>query len=337
LAGVSGSAHGRDLWMNKDAVRVNQIDLPAVFPSVRLLESLRAAWSIPCLMAAAIVYAGFQVDLGTPVNNESLDLTATLSPFVPATMLKWLFNVEAIFVHGSTRGWALVAMLFLRMLCLGFAAVGIARFAALLVNRHERSGILRTVRFIVGSWKPVVVSTCLAMAIGLIALMLFRIAGYFSTWGSQGPDVASVVNIAYWLYSLGTLIVICVLLAGWLLGMAAIAVDRVDGAEALSRGISYVLSRFRRTSCYLILIGLVANIAGQVTSWAVTVSGSIARRSISESSQTLPPLSGGFESFRNCLVECVQLSAFCCGLALAYLILRQMIDNVDLREISDQK
>jgi hypothetical protein len=49
-----------------------------------------------------------------------------------------------------------------------------------------------------------------------------------------------------------------------------------------------------------------------------------------------PPLSGGFDSFRTCLVECVQLSTFCCGLALAYLILRQMIDNVDLREISDQ-
>ena len=57
--------------MNKDAVRVNQIDLPAVFPSIRLLESLRAAWSIPCLMAAALVYAGFKVDFGEAFENES--------------------------------------------------------------------------------------------------------------------------------------------------------------------------------------------------------------------------------------------------------------------------
>ena len=323
--------------MNKDAVRVNQIDLQAVFPSIRLLESLRAAWSIPCLIVAALVYAGFKIDVGASVNNESLDLTATLSPFVSATMAKLIFNIEAIFVYGNTRGLALVTTLFVRMLCLGFAAVGIARFAALLVNRHERSGILRTIRFMAGSWKPIVVSTCLTMAIGLIALLLFRIAGYLSTWGSQGPDAASVLNIAYWLYSLGTLIALYTLLTGWLLGLSAIAVDRVDGAEALSRGVSYVLSRFRRTSCFLILIGLIANIAGQVTSWAVTVSGSIARRSISQSSQVLPPLSEGFESFRTCLVECVQLSTFCCGLALAYLILRQMTDNVDLREISDQK
>jgi hypothetical protein len=322
--------------MNKDAVRVNQIDLPAVFPSVRLLESLRAAWAIPCLIAAAFVYAGFQIDLGASFSNESLDLAATLSPLISATMAKWIFNIEAIFVHGSTRGLTLVATLFVRMLCLGFAAVGIARFAALLVNRHERSGILRTVRYMAANWKPIVVSTCLTMAIGLIALLLFRIAGYLSTWGSQGPDVASALNIAYWLYSLGTLIGVYVLLTGWLFGLSAIAVDRVDGAEALSRGISYVLSRFRRTSCFLILIALIANVAGQVTSWAVTASGSIARRSISDSSQVSPPLSGGFDSFRTCLVECVQLSTFCCGLALAYLILRQMIDNVDLREISGQ-
>ena len=323
--------------MNKDAVRINQIDLPAVFPSVRLLESLRAAWSISCLISAAFVYAGFQVDLGASFNNESLDLTATLLPFISATIAKWIVNIEAIFVYGSSRGLAVIAALFVRMLCLGFAAVGIARFAALLVNRHERSGILRTFRFMAGRWKPVIVSTCLTMGIGLIALLFFRIVGYFSTWGSQGPDAASALNIVYWMYTLGTLIALYVLLTGWLLGLSAIAVDRVDGAEALSRGISYVLSRFRRTSCYLIIIGLIANIAGQVTSWAVIVSGSIALRSISEVPQASPPLSGGFDSFRTGLIECVQLSAFCCGLALAYLILRQMIDNVDHREISDQK
>jgi hypothetical protein len=323
--------------MNKDAVRVNQIDLPAVFPSVRLMESLRAAWSIPCLIAAALAYAVFQVDLGASLNNESLDLTAALSPFISTTISKWIFNIEAIFVYGSTRGVAVIAALFVRMLCLGFAAVGIARFAALLVNRHERSGILRTFRFMAGSWKPVIVSTCLTMGIGLIALLLFRILGYFSTWGKRGPDIASASNIVYWSYTCGTLIALYILLTGWLLGLSAIAVDRVDGAESLSRGISYVLSRFRRTSCYLIIIGLIANIAGQVTSWAVTISGSIALRSISETPQASPPLSGGFDWFRTCLVECVQLSTFCCGLALAYLILRQMIDNVDLREISDQK
>jgi hypothetical protein len=322
--------------MNKDAVRVNQIDLPAVFPSVRLLESLRAAWAIPCLIAAAFVYAGFQIDLGASFSNESLDLAATLSPLISATMAKWIFNIEAIFVHGSTRGLTLVATLFVRMLCLGFAAVGIARFAALSVSRHERSGLLGTVRFIAGSWRPVVVSTSLTMAIGLMGLLFFRVVGHLSAWISPESDVVSLPNIVFWLCSLGTLIGLYVLLTGWLFGLSAIAVDRVDGAEALSRGISYVLSRFRRTSCFLIFIALIANVAGQVTSWAVTASGSIARRSISDSSQVSPPLSGGFDSFRTCLVECVQLSTFCCGLALAYLILRQMIDNVDLREISDQ-
>ncbi len=323
--------------MNKDAVRVNQIDLPTVFPTVRLLESLRAACSIPCLIAAAIVYAGFHVDLDASFNSESLDLTATLSPFTSATIAKWIFNIEAIFVYGSTRGLALVATLVLRMLCLGFSAVGIARCAALLVSKNERSGVLRTGRFIAGCWKPVVVSTSLTMAIGLIGLLFFRTVGHLSQWISPEPAVASLSNIVFWLCSLGTLIGIYVVLTGWLLGLSAIAVDRVDGAEALSRGISYVLSRFRRTFCILIIITLISKLAGYITWWSMTLAGSVGLKSISRNSAPHVDSLLGFTAYRGWGVECVQFSAFCCGLAIAYLILRQLIDNVDHREIVDQK
>ena len=323
--------------MNKDAVRVNQIDLPAIFPSLRLLESLRTAWSIPCLMAAAIVYAGFHVDFGGSFKNESPYLTATLTPFISRTLAQGMDNIEAIFVQGSAYGWGGIATLIVRMLCLGFGAVGIARFGGLLVTRHQRSGILRTVRFTAGSWKPVIVSTSLTLTIGLMGLQFFRIVGHLSAWISSEPNVVSLSNIIFWLCSFVTLIGLYVLLTGWLLGLSAIAVDQVDGAEALSRGISYVLSRFRRASCCLILNALIAYIVAQVTSWAVTVSGSVALRSIDPDSQLSASLTGGFNTFRTGFVECVQLSTFCCGLTLAYLILRQMVDNVDHREISDQK
>ena len=126
--------------MNKDAVRVNQIDLPAVFPSLRLLESLRASWSIPCLMVAVFVYAGFQLNPVDTFENESLDLTSAVSTIGSATLAQWVFSIEVILVYGMTRGFAVIGLLVLRMLFLGFAAVGIARFTALLVNRHERSG-----------------------------------------------------------------------------------------------------------------------------------------------------------------------------------------------------
>ena len=335
-ASASGSGYGRDFGMNKDAVRINQIDLPAVFPSIRLLESLRAACSIPCLMAAAIVYAGFQVDLDASFNGESLDLTTTLAPFVSTTIAKWIFNIEAIFVFGSTRGLAVVATLALRMLCVGFGVVGIARCAALLVSRNERSGILRTGRFIAGCWKPVVVSTSLTIAIGLMVLLFFRTVGHLSKWISPEADVASLSNIVFWLCSLGTLIGIYVVLTGWLLGLSAIAVDRVDGPEALSRGISYVLSRFRRTFCILIIITMISKLAGYITWWCMTLAGSVGLRSISQNSAPHVDSLAAFAAYRGWGVECIQLSTFCSGLAIAYLILRQMIDNLDHLEISDQ-
>jgi hypothetical protein len=323
--------------MNKDAVRVGQIDLPAVFPSVRLLESLRAAWSIPCLIVAFLFYAGFQLNTHENFENESPDLTSAVSTFGSATLAQWVFSIEVILVYGMTRGFAVLGLLVLRMLFLGFAAVGIARFTALLVNRHERSGVLQILRFMAGCWKPIVVSTFLTIAIVLLGVLCFRFAGYLPTWSSRGPNHADALNIVFWLYSLLTLVGLYVVLAGWLLGLSAIAIDGDDGAEALSRGISFVLSRFRRTSCFLILIGLLASVAGKITAVCLTESGRVALRSISKSPQIPPMVSEGVASFQTGLTECVHLSAFCCGLAIAYLILRQVIDNVDFREISDQK
>lgn len=323
--------------MNKDAVRINQIDLPTTFPSVRLLESFRAMWSIPCLITAALVFAGCRINSGKSDGDVSLDLTSALSAFAPSTLGQVIRRVETLAVYGSSRGLAAYASLIVDMLCLGFGAVGIVRFTALVVNRNERSGILRTARFSGECWKSVLVSTSLTIAIGLMCILSFRVAGQVARWSSGSSGEATMPNIIFWLSSLALLIGLYVLLTGWLFGLSAIAIDRVDGAEALSRGISYVLSGFRRTSCFLIIIGLIAQLAGLITWWSVTLSGKIAMRSISENASGTTGLSAGFESFRECCVECVKLSAVCCGLAIAYLILRLVVDNVDFREISDQK
>lgn len=323
--------------MNKDAVRVNQVDLPTVFPSIRLFESSRAAWSIPCLIAAALVYWGCRIEFGMSLEEKTLDLTSAVSPFLPSVLGQIVSNTEMIAVEGFRRGLPTFMSLIVHLLCLGFGAVGIARFTALIINRNERCGVLRIARFCAGCWKSILVSTALAIGIGLAGLLFFRVTGLVARWYSGGSGDASVPNIIFWLASSLLLIGLYVLSIGWLLGISAIAIDRVDGAEALSRGLSYVLSRFRRTSSFLIVIGLIAKLAAIITWWGVTLSGKIALSSISEKPPGATAISAGFESFRTCSVESVQLSAVCCGVAIAYLILRQVIDNVDFREISDQQ
>lgn len=320
--------------MNKDAVRVNQIDLPTVFPSMRLLEALRVGWSIPCLFAAAVVFAGFQMDFGTSFKDGPLDVTTAVSPIVPMTIAKGIHSVEVCVVHGSNSGLIEFVLLFIRMAFFAFGAVAIARCTVQVVNRNERSGVIRLFQYCGKSWKPIVISTLLAAAIGLLGLFCFRVVGRMVLWSSGSSGEVSVPNIFFWLCSFVYLIGLYILMAGWLLGLSAIAIDGVDGAEALSRGISYVLSRFRRTTCFLIIIHLIAKLSGHVTWWSVTLSGKLAFRSISESPQTQPHFSAGFDSFRFFIVECIHLSSVCCGLAIAYLILRQLIDNVDMREIS---
>ena len=82
---------------------------------------------------------------------------------------------------------------------------------------------------------------------------------------------------------------------------------------------------------------MIAKLVGLATWMCVTTTGKMALRSINENPKSPPELSAGFESFRMGVVEAVQFSTVCCGLAIAYLLLRQVIDNVDFREISDQK
>lgn len=318
--------------MNKDAVRVDQIDLPTVFPTLRLLDSLRVAWSMTCLIAAALVSAGFQIQRPTTVQKNPLGLVSILLEMLPTIPSQLTAHLTTLAISdGGLRMWI---TLMIRLTCIGFCATAIARCTAMTVTRNERLGVIATARCGLQRWKPIIVSTSLVLTIGFMIWASFRLVGLISLWVSGSAETALVPGIGLWIYSTLMLIAAAVLLTGWLIGLSAIAVDDVDGAEALSRGISYVLSRFRRTISYAILILLLAELAGRVTRMSLTFSAEIAFRSISTTAELTSKTPPWFEGVRAFGVDCVELSVICCGLAIVYLILRRVVDNVELREIA---
>lgn len=129
----------------------------------------------------------------------------------------------------------------------------------------------------------------------------------------------SITSLASLLYIVGCL----VLGSGWLLSLAAIAIDRCDGAEGLSRGISYVLSRWQRVVIYTITGFVLIAICNIVFWWLASVAIPLTAAAGAQSNASL------FKNF----AEILRLSVFFCEIAIAYVLLRNVEDGVSLREM----
>ena len=128
--------------------------------------------------------------------------------------------------------------------------------------------------------------------------------------------------------------VVCLVLGiGWLLSLAAIAIDRCDGAEALSRGICYVLSRWQRVLVYAAVCCLMLLLSNLVMSW---LAGNA--QALASSVRDPDPCYG--ESLRICcqvtgiLSGLFRLSLFFCEIAIVYVLLRNVEDGVSMQEIN---
>jgi hypothetical protein len=127
----------------------------------------------------------------------------------------------------------------------------------------------------------------------------------------------------------------CVVLGiGWLLSLAAIAIDRCDGAEALSRGISYVLSRWLRIVVYAIVLCLTLMVCDLAVRWLAEHAYTLASYRQRNTDPLIPDeFRITFWSTLDSFCEMIRLNIFLCEIAIAYVLLRNVEDGVSLREI----
>ncbi len=314
--------------MNEEGLRVTQIDWLSAIPSLRLCQAVRCAVSPRGLIPAALFLclsqgpgsllgdrhsSGFQADsVGQLdyVSKSTFESSRVLGAFIA--------NVSAMGNGTMQKSFEEFLSLSLMMLVFGFCAIPVMRFVGCRICSASASGLLAGAKLSVRSWKAILTSSILALMLLTLMCLMFRMSQWIFASAVDGATAFTAL-----LYFVGCL----VLGGGWLLSLAAIAIDRCDGAEALSRGISYILSRWQRVLIYAMAGFVLIEICNRSFGWLVEVASPLTKIHGKDLNSSI------FNQF----AEALRLSVLSCEIAIAYVLLRNVEDGVSLHEIDSGK
>lgn len=322
--------------MNNDAVRVSRIEFRAAMPSLLLLEAVRLAFSVQCLFPAALgilLFAGTARLVGESSQSETeADLVAPSA--VPVLFHCIQTEARMIAVRGLSGGWMPLVRLSMCMMITGLTGVAVSRASGLRICADRRTGAVRSIRHALVWTRSIVVSCILTGLLCGIALTIFRVLLFLTTLAAGADAPHSLWRVPGWSGAVLVIAVAAVCGMGWLLSLSAMGVDGCDGPESLSRGISYVLSRFRRTFCCAAAISGMTWLLSAGCSYLLLQAAILSSQSLGYSSEGLESTASGFTQFRWFIVESWKLSVVFSGVTLSYLLLRQTVDGVELQEAS---
>lgn len=348
--------------MNQDPVTIDRIDWLKVWPSLHLLQSAGLAWRlrvvVPSLLAVMFASAGNAVwnsdrddenvpdytadvdyELGEP-RNLFLGLVAA-EDFVGIPVVSEM--TAAGWGMGSADGtvswWSDFKTLLAGVFVLAFSGVAIMRAAATAFCKGTRAGVFSSLSFAGRSVRATLLSTFLAGGMIAALLALISAAGWLISCGWMGESIVAIVWPLVRLTSIFAVVGFVVIGLGWLLSLAAIGTDQCSGSDALSRGISYVLSHKVRSAWYLLIVASVARVGSAMSTWLLEAADQILASRIPDHFCQNDEGMVGMLMFCWLLIEshlpqAIALGAFCCGIARMYILLRKEEDAVPLREMN---
>ncbi len=314
--------------MNEDGVRVTRIDWLTAIPSLRLCDAVRCAVSPRALIPAALFVSLY---LGTAsLFRPSSELPSETNPAgSPSGLRQSMFEMHRlpdsllanirVFGNGPMpKVFESYISLAATMLIFSFCAIPVMRFVGCRICSSSSSGLLSGAKLSLQSWKAILTSALLSLILLTILCVTFRTSRWIGS-----VTFESIESLAALLY-----VVACIVLSGgWFLSLAAIAIDRCDGAEALSRGISYMLSHWQRVIVYTVVGFMLLEITTAVFSWLAYTASPLINAS------TTTQLTETFHQFAHVL----RISLLLCEIAIAYVLLRNIEDGVNLREMDGGK
>lgn len=318
--------------MNEDGVRVTQIDWFRTIPSLRFFDVISLAISPRVLLTVCALLAASTASHALLEKSRSTqELSETVLPLlrVSYTEVPNIFvSVNQSVTNMAIGNYSQVATGFMQlawwMMLLGLFGVTVMRSSGSVFCTGAGCGIWNSVRNTARMWRSVGLSTFLFWILLWVVSVLF----WFGTWLGANTHVAVATGAAM-LHVLGWI----VLWTAWLLSLAAIAIDRCDGAEALSRGLCYVLSRWLRVIAYVLVSAVLMEVSSLAVSWftknafVLTMS---ALRPINPGSQVNSPI---LESFKF-VSEAWRMSFIFCAISVAYVLLRTVEDGVSMKEMN---
>ena len=317
--------------MNEDAVKVSQINPWTALPSLRLIEALPLGSSagslLPCVFGLwALVLLSTTLSPPAAIAERSV-----FAEVLPDAIVGIISDSREIAVVGVGAGITRILRLLISVVVVGFVGTAVSRSAGMRFCKDPGTGAIQSLVHASRLWKSTLLTSGLFGLLSFMSLLPFRIvAGLFFVASGSG-DTTHVFSIVVWAAALTLMIAMFICAVGWLLSLASVGVDRCGGAESLSRGISYVLSRFWRTTCYVGVVILLSWLSGRVFEFILTQAAVLAEESIHGDPRQTGPAST-FLQVCSILVHSVRLSVFFSGLAISYVLLRHFEDNVSLQE-----
>ncbi|MEZ6121747.1 MAG: hypothetical protein R3C49_01070 [Planctomycetaceae bacterium] len=336
--------------VNSDPVAIDCIQWKKIFPGLHLWSAIRLSFRLRVLLPAWLM-----VFVSTSLRRWDISVTMLDRDFPQA--LHWLFDsglpssrflgsplsdavfsLTGVLQHSTNDLAGLLLLLLCQVLLLAVGGVAIARSTSAEFCSQQRIGGPAALRFSLSH----VLRPLLSLAIVVIILVLLISPLAVITWLSPALNQPTLSGSAtmFWLLIAIPIAVVCWI--GWLLSIAAIGTDICDGADGLSRGINYVLSRPTQVAGYLLIVLVVGKVASSIASFLVTAAFEAA-------SGWMPELViANIQRFRLTSIDerlaasevpfilqfpaAVQLGAFLSGITLTYLVLRQQEDGTELRE-----
>ena len=327
--------------VNQDPVKVDRVEWLRLFPGLSLLQAARLGFRVRVLVSASLclmVFAARQ------------NIAEVLGDFSPPPAQQWNVNgigaqqlprpVEAVVV-GATQilaagilnsRWEFVSVTW-SGLVLTIFGIAVSRSAATEYCIHSRTGAFAAMQFSFRQFTAGLVSTVLAASIVLVPLLIVSVAGWVMNFGSAAAWLVEICWPVVFLFGTLSVVVTIVCLIGWMLSLAAIGTDQCSGADALSRGINYVLSHKLLTTVYLIAVVMVSSVATHLAQWLVESGISVTSAQIGQNAAGTSAILSVWMTSIQQIPHAVHLGVFLSGITIMYVLLRESEDGVHLREI----
>ena len=336
--------------MNSDPVRVSRIDFLKAIPALRLLEAIPLAFSLQVLVPALMVALAGKWILTISPGDESdppffYDWPGMGYGYGPELLSSLGATLRRVSARGLEVGGGAFVRLGLIASILAILGVTVARAAGLRFCSDRRVGLIRSVRFAFRSWKSVCTGLALISVICGIVILGFQLLVMVTVVAPQPEDSELMRILPGWLGAVFLIVALQVCLVGWLLSLAAIGVDSCDGPESLSRGICFVLSRFRMTVLHVVIVMMLCAVTSFVVSLTSLPASELVRGARSGPFKTDRDYTTQyqylqehpFSTLHDLLSETISLSLFFSGITVCYVLLRQAEDGVSLTEIDSGK
>jgi hypothetical protein len=320
--------------MNDDAVRVRQINFRTAVPSLRLLEIIPLAITVQCLIPAfvgTVVLA--LVSQSSSVSQHVFQETAS-SRALPSAVSGMIGDSRQLLIHGVHSGVAPLARLLISLLVMSASGIAVSRAAGSYFCRATRTGAMPSLLYSLRAWRSWLTVTGGLACFGVAALVFYRILIATMRMVSGADGLCSWLSVTLWVTTIAILFFLIPLSIGWLLSLASIGIDGCNGPEALSRGISYVISNFWRSVCYAVFLMAITLSSGQIADFVCAYTIEMANEAATASISTRGNSWNLLDWIRTLLVETVKFSVFFSGIAVAYVLLRHYEDNVDAGDLN---